>query len=146
MALRALLLLPLACLFSVSPTVADMDRYLWSHRPLIVIVPARDHPLIAAQKAALTDTRGFAERDMVLIVVEGEDRVSVDGNPAPADLVPADLRHRYRVLPSAAQVLLVGKDGGVKRRAARPLPEADLFRQIDAMPMRLREMQQQGND
>lgn len=28
MALRALMLLPLACLFSVSPTFADMDRYL----------------------------------------------------------------------------------------------------------------------
>lgn len=135
----AFLLATLGLAFAPTRSLADMDRYRWSHRPLLIIVPDAADPLITGQQAALTDAEGFAERDMVLILVIGEQTVTVDGTPDPS-LDPHAIRARYRVVPGASQVLLVGKDGGVKRRLARVIPQADLFAQIDAMPMRRREM------
>ena len=39
-------------------------------------------------------------------------------------------------------VLLIGKDGGVKRRSTEVLDAWEFFDQIDTMPMRQREMSQ----
>jgi hypothetical protein len=39
-------------------------------------------------------------------------------------------------------VILVGKDGTEKRREQTPIELADIFNQIDAMPMRQQEMKQ----
>lgn len=41
-------------------------------------------------------------------------------------------------------VLLVGKDGGVKRRANDPVNLNELFAQIDRLPMRRAEMEERG--
>jgi len=38
------------------------------------------------------------------------------------------------------QVLLIGKDGGVKLRSSGPVSMKDLFGLIDSMPMRQQEM------
>lgn len=117
-----------------------MDDYLWRNRPLLVFAPDAANPLIAAQRAALArETGGLTERDMTVIVVAGE-AVTVDGAPAPK-LGAAALRARYGVAADAAEALLVGKDGGVKRRQSKPFDVMDLFDTIDAMPMRQQEMQ-----
>jgi len=39
------------------------------------------------------------------------------------------------------QVLLIGKDGGVKLRSSEPVSMKDLFGLIDSMPMRQQEME-----
>ena len=50
---------------------------------------------------------------------------------------PADtLRRRYRLPTNAFAVILIGKDGEIKMRQARPIAAAALENTIDAMPMR----------
>lgn len=43
-------------------------------------------------------------------------------------------------------MVLVGRDGGARLRSDEPLPACDLFARADAMPMRRREMREQGRD
>lgn len=46
------------------------------------------------------------------------------------------LRAELRIIPDSKMLLLIGKDGTVKRRAPRDTDLRDIFAQIDAMPMR----------
>ena len=50
------------------------------------------------------------------------------------------LRDRFDIDPEAFTFVLIGKDGTVKRRTEEVVSAQDLFDQIDAMPMRRREM------
>lgn len=119
--------------------VADMNDYLWRHRPLLVFAPAADDSVVAAQRSALAGhAADLLERDMILIEIIG-DQVSIDGRHASA-MTSSDLRDRYGVRDDASVVLLVGKDGGVKMSQTSALSPLDLFQTIDAMPMRQREM------
>jgi len=49
-------------------------------------------------------------------------------------------RNRFGVLSGRFQLLLIGKDGGVKLRSEQPVPTQDIFGLIDSMPMRRQEM------
>lgn len=62
-------------------------------------------------------------------------RVEVVGDGAEARI----LRRRFGVA-GAFGVVLVGRDGGIKLTAARPVSAATLAATIDAMPMRRDEM------
>jgi len=56
----------------------------------------------------------------------------------------AKLRDRFGVDKENFRVILVGKDGGVKRSDTTPVKATALFGQIDTMPMRQQEMQERG--
>jgi hypothetical protein len=49
------------------------------------------------------------------------------------------LRQHYGVPDDVFQVLLIGKDTGVKIRSDKPVAATQLTRTIDAMPMRQQE-------
>ncbi len=83
---------------------------------------------------------GLAERDVVQITATA-DLVTVDGSAS--DALRADrLRQDYATGTDGFQVVLIGKDGGVKLRAAEPVAAGDFFALIDTMPMRRREMRE----
>jgi hypothetical protein len=108
------------------PDAADLDGYRWRNRPVLLFAPSADDPGYAEQRAALQAARaGLVERDIVVLS---------DTDPA------ADGALRRRLEPADFEVLLVGKDGGVKLRRQAPIPPAELFGVIDAMPMRRQEM------
>jgi len=143
------------------PAQADnhsmLDRYRWTHRPLVIVAPDRAHTgyqclqrVLSARHAALQD------RDMPIIRVLGQ-TVAIEPAPDPNTIPSADaLRGRLRVSPSDARMILIGKDGGQK--ATAPIaPDADrdtlgrqlaeFFARIDGMPMRQQEIRtkrQQG--
>lgn len=120
-----------------------MERFRWANRPLVVIAPDADHTGLRRQRdIADAHEAGFRERAVVVISVPGEGPVRVDGEPAP-DLTASALRARFDVGRDAFRALLVGKDGTVKLARPEPIPAAVLFRAIDAMPMRQREMREQ---
>lgn len=66
----------------------------------------------------------------------------------PYDQLPAaDRRYWTQQLKQSLtrfSVVLIGKDGGVKRTETQPLAPADLFGTVDKMPMRRAEMRQRG--
>ncbi|MEL6747685.1 MAG: DUF4174 domain-containing protein, partial [Pseudomonadota bacterium] len=56
------------------------------------------------------------------------------------------LRQTFGVDSDEMLALLVGKDGGVKRRAHLPVRLETLFEVIDSMPMRREEMRRDGTN
>ena len=56
----------------------------------------------------------------------------------------AEMRARYGIDPTRFSLILVGKDGGEKRRESAATAPALVFGQIDQMPMRQREMKEEA--
>ena len=116
-----------------------LDDLRWKKRVILVLADSIDDPLLIEQERRLQEAApGLAERDVVLITATN-DAVTVDGSTS--DIFCADrLRQAYAGGTSGFQVVLIGKDGGVKLRAAEPVPVGDFLALIDTMPMRQREM------
>ena len=116
-----------------------MDRYLWKYRPLVVFAASPGDPQLQRQREIVASLRpAFIDRNVVVVYVGG-DTVTTDLGPQPG-MGAAALRQRYGVAPGTFKAVLVGKDGGVKLTAAKPLAAQTLFRTIDAMPMRADEV------
>jgi hypothetical protein len=118
----------------------SMAAYRWQKRPLLVFARNESSPRLQQQLAAVEATRDrFEERDMVLIVVLAAGPYRAGEGPLSED--DGDrLRKAYGVREDAFAVRLVGKDGGVKRRADDVVPMEELYDLIDSMPMRQQEM------
>jgi len=125
-------LLTMAAVMVAGPAAATDDpltAYRWKARVVVIASPSADDPHLMQQRATLSAMpSGLRERDIVVVEAVG------DGEEA--------RRWRARLgLPKAAfRVVLVGKDGEVKRSEARSLSAETLFETIDAMPMRRDEM------
>jgi hypothetical protein len=80
----------------------------------------------------LSDDQAVIDRDLVVISV-GSDRET--GEPGPDSLAA-----RYGLTGDRFQILLIGKDGGVKERRTEMIEPREFFDCIDAMPLRIREI------
>jgi hypothetical protein len=125
----------------MSAEEAPLETYRWAKRVLLVFAPDADSALYQRQQEMLlVGEHGLNERDMVVILVITS-AVSLKEKPA-ARVSAVELRDAYGVLPHEFQVVLIGKDGGVKLRQEEPISLADLCALIDSMPMRKQEMRQ----
>ena len=98
-------------------------------RIILVFESTPDSNFYNDQKAIeAAHTSAFEERDLVILKVEEE-----------------DLYSKYGVSRDKNVVLLIGKDGGVKVQQHYIFEASELFRIIDAMPMRREEMKRQKN-
>lgn len=129
-----------AALASEGGNANPLTAERWQTRPVVVVVPQENAPLLAKVRAALQEPalrEGFRERDMVLFtVVAGQGRRN--GEPLGAARTAALLKALDLDAMGPATFILVGKDGGVKMKEG---PEVDLqavFAEIDRMPMRQR--------
>jgi hypothetical protein len=82
---------------------------------------------------------GFTDRDLVLVQVLATDKSYANGQLIDESSA-VKLRNRFGVDKENFRIILVGKDGGVKRSDTTPVKAAAIFEQIDAMPMRQQEM------
>jgi Domain of unknown function (DUF4174) len=106
-----------------------LTSYRWKNRVLVVVAPGRhDDQGLAQHRAFEKAAPGMAERDVILLDASGDD----DRSRA--------VRKSLSVGNDTFKVLLVGKDGNTAVSSENPLSAADLFRRIDAMPMRRDEM------
>jgi len=103
----------------------------WHKRLLLVGAPTAEQADFRQQQRALAAVpEQLRERDMVVLALP-YDQLSV-----------ADRQYWSRELKQSLAgfaVVLIGKDGGVKRTATQPLAAADLFGTVDKMPMRRKE-------
>ncbi len=112
---------------AAQPTI---DAWRWHRRVVLIAAPtARDAQAASQRRILSTWSRQGADRDVSLVEIDGERVTGV------ADTASA-LRRRYRLKPGTFAVLLIGKDGHVALRAARPIAAGTLEGTIDAMPMR----------
>ncbi len=97
------------------------------HR-LVVVVGQPSDPRATQQHASLEqDAAALRERDVVM----------QDITPEAARRERPELGVNSR---TAFEVLLVGKDGGVKLRRDKPVAASEIIALIDTMPMRRNEM------
>jgi hypothetical protein len=127
-----------------------VENHRWEHRLLFVFAPSDSSGSVARQEEAFVDhDAGFRDRDLLLLTVTGGDRgtrrIVPGADPQPlTEAAARRLRGRFDVPPDAFRVVLVGKDGTEKRREAEPVTARSIFDTIDAMPMRQREMRDDG--
>ena len=121
----------------------------WNHRVVLATGSESD---LATQATMVGDQwASWLERDLQLVLLTRGgglvvDRF-VDGGPVGTTFdtgVEASLEARFGLDADAGrfQAVLVGKDGGVKHRWSAIVEPAEIFGLIDAMPMRIREMQE----
>jgi hypothetical protein len=121
-----------------SPSLAQTLRQShWQKRVLLIGAPTTSQPDFQRQKHLLADAAAqMKERDFLVLEV-------------PYDKLPAaDQQYWQKELNQSLTkfaVVLIGKDGGVKRTSAQPLPPADLFNTVDKMPMRRQEMKRKAD-
>lgn len=148
--MRKRLLMALLLLFAGSARATDsleadrvMAEMVWEKRVLLLFAPDREGADLRQQDAILTAAgRGLIDRDLVVIRAFADDLVSLDGRRHPESA--AGFYRRFAVDPAEFRVILVGKDGSVKLDRSGVVADDDLFRLIDAMPMRRYEMSQDG--
>ncbi len=123
----ALVLAASIVLIARSAQAAPLDLYRWKARPVIVF-GSEDNSTFREQLGLLNRaSSGLRERDMALIAVSNR-----GGRQ--------ELRRAYHVAPGQFEVVLIGKDGGVKLRSRSLVSPQEIFRTVDAMPMRRQEM------
>lgn len=115
-------------------TLSSLDQLTWKNRVILVWT---DHP--EPVKDTLERARPeIDERDIFWFIFSDDEVLTNYSSALAADFADKTTR-KYQ--SGNAKVLLIGKDGGVKESDTELLLDA-LFREIDAMPMRIREMRQ----
>ncbi len=126
-----------------------LDAFQWERRVLLLFADQPADPWAYQQRLDLLEARcDFNNRDLLLLEIYADRPVTVTGvwfggesvEQAPLDAISnAALRQAY-ALESGFGLVLVGKDGGEKRRSLLPDNVNSIYAQIDGMPMRQREM------
>lgn len=116
---------------------AWFDSVRWEHR--LLIFSGEDENATRQKALALDSRTGHLERNLLVIHLEEDTATVVVGETSA--LPESELfRQRFAMPDDAFEVVLVGKDGGVKERRKTVFETQELFGIIDAMPMRMREM------
>jgi hypothetical protein len=120
---------------------ADLSKYRWRHRLLLIFSPSSQTPAFQKLVDQLQQQQeGVADRDLVVfsLLNDGQSRVGETVLNRP-EVQP--LRGRFRVTADEFRVVLIGKDGTVKLNEPA-VQLSDIFALIDSMPMRQQEMQE----
>lgn len=118
-----------------------LARYLWKHRLLILSASSPEDPNIIQLAREITATaEAFAERDMLLITLL-QNGPSLLGDHPLTEKEIVCIRKEVHILKSGFELKLIGKDGHITRSSTTAVPVTDIYQQIDAMPMRAREVQ-----
>lgn len=127
---------------SIKMSSFNLSSQKWQNRVLLVFAPSVDNRTYQQQMQLLQEQKsGLTDRDLVLVQVLATDKSYANGQPIDESSA-AKLRNRFGVDKENFRVILVGKDGGVKRQDTKPVQATAIFEQIDAMPMRQQEMQE----
>ena len=136
---RLMILIVVASLAACPAAAYDLSEHQWRHRLLFLVAPDGDDPELAAQQRDIALRRdAVSDRDMRVFRLYREQGF-VEDNELPLRAVTS-LREQLGVTPEDRLLILIGKDGRIKRRTELDADLRDIFLQIDAMPMRRDEM------
>ncbi|MEM6430119.1 MAG: DUF4174 domain-containing protein [Deinococcota bacterium] len=132
---------------------ANLQQYQWKYRLLLIFAPNEDDAHYKQQvEAWQAQQDALLDRDMLVFHVFGageswleqpaESPQSTSTQGALTANQSGQLRAQFSVSEDDFVLVLIGKDGGVKRHETAPTSLVDIFTQVDSMPMRQREMQQ----
>ncbi|WP_425043683.1 DUF4174 domain-containing protein [Primorskyibacter sp. S87] len=107
---------------------SDLSEFLWTNRPIVVFADTPSDPRFEQQINMLAQGEEML-RDREVVVL-------TDTDPA----ARGSLRSKLR--PRGFQLVLIGKDGGVKLRKPFPWSVRELSRSIDKFPLREQELRE----
>ena len=124
-----------------STSLSWFDDRRWSNR--LVVFTDVDPGADRQQRLLEGREAGLEDRDLLVVEVAGRTATLLAGTPTlPSGTAFAN---RFQLPGDRFQMVLVGKDGRVKRRRDEPMTPEELWSIIDAMPMRQDEMRR-GRD
>lgn len=138
-------------MMTLSASAGPLSAYRWEARPVLVFAPSLGEAQLTRQVDLFRQSSDMIdERDMVILLVAGDTGDPfVRFGPQGLKLLPPSsrplnrtLRETYSVPIEAFTVILVGKDGGEKKRWSKVVDPRAIFSAIDSMPMRQREMRE----
>ena len=119
-------------------TLTSLSELTWKNRIILVWTNDAQNYLQSFAKNATE----INERDIVWFIFNKKEVSTNFPGKVGADFISATTTH---IKPQSNEVILIGKDGGVKRRKPELLLDS-LFKQIDKMPMRRSEIRQKNSD
>jgi hypothetical protein len=123
----------------------DLEDYVWRNRLLILAAPESSDPEVVQVRDKLEHhAEELVDRDLLVFQLFVGWQSLIGDQP----ITPGQaerLRAKLGIDTGEKVMVLVGKDGGAKRRAPLLTDLQHIFRQIDAMPMRRDEMREQGH-
>jgi hypothetical protein len=137
---RGLMILAVVTSLAACPAAAyDLSEHQWRHRMLFLVAPDGDDPELAAQQRNIEMRRDALSDREIRVFRLYREQGFVEDKELPIRAVTS-VREQLGVTPEDRLLILIGKDGGVKRRTELDTDLRDVFLQIDAMPMRRDEM------
>lgn len=122
----------------------SLESFQWEKRVLVLFTSHSDEESYQTQmKKFISLEEEFRDRDLIRISIFKEECSMLDGEFIP-DSSSQNIRERLSPNESGYSIYLIGKDGGVKLKREEVLEPNELFRVIDRMPMRQREMREGG--
>ncbi|GAB2454614.1 hypothetical protein GCM10011375_02140 [Hymenobacter qilianensis] len=106
----------------------------WQKRVVVLCAPTAESAELKQQKASMAAAQTQVNaRDMLIL-----EAIETSLSPSEKQYV----RQTLGIKPGGFALVLIGKDGGVKRKETEPIDPKALFETIDAMPMRRQEMRE----
>ena len=127
----------LLSLMTLTANGADMNKlgdYQWNNRLILIHAEENSGDEVETLRKAQV---GIDDRDLIWFVNTGSGLVS--NQAAVSSRLESEVTGLLEENRLNGRVLLIGKDGGIKSRESDLNLDA-IFRRIDAMPMRAREM------
>ena len=119
--------------------LAELKNLVWKNRIIIINEPADADTARAILADQVTE---IDDRDIIWFVIQGELAFTNYLGTLSSDFVS---NTRTKLKPISEKIILIGKDGGVKSQHNDldvSTTIGAIFSEIDAMPMRQREMQE----
>ena len=117
-----------------------LEKYAWDKRQLIVFTPTAKHPEYLKFLQQIKEFNSdFVERKLHSWQVIAKELVSLN-NTKSTELTNQNFRNHFNVDLNEFVLILIGYDQGVKIRM-QTFDIDYIFSQIDQMPMRIQEMQ-----
>lgn len=125
----------------------DLEQHRWNNRLILIFFnDYKDSDLTNQLNEFKNFETGLHERK-VLVYQITPDKFKLGWNDQHQwKAVSGDLFSKYKSTESKFEVHLIGLDGGVKLKAQDPISCEELFRIIDSMPMRQRELQEKNRN
>lgn len=123
-----------------STSAGTLDSLQWSRRVVLAFAAHGSERADDLRAAVERSACRVADRDLAVYLVRDGAPEPLDGAPALSGERGADLRAVFRPGDPRFEMILIGKDGGVKARSADPGDLDRFFDLIDGMPMRRQEM------
>lgn len=111
------------------------DSQKWKHRMVVI---SGDEETVRLQRDRFLELDGeVLDRDLIVLTIVHPPQDSRQEDSLPDH---SQIKKHFNIDSTDFQILLVGKDGGVKERRFEPIQPGEFFDCIDAMPMRLDEL------